>query len=145
MRAVHRVLPLACAALVLANASAAAAEPAPAMVFVANTGLEDVQTLTSSLRHAKAAKESGHLSKVVWMVYGRAVVALDPKVGAVPESVPKLAKEAADAGVELVVCGQALAKYGIAPEKMAIKARVVPNAITELAKLVAEGAVPIRY
>lgn len=144
------------AAAVLAVASPGVVHGAPAapmqaaakqasMVFVANTGLEDVQTLTSSLRHAIAAKKSGHLSKVVWMVYGRAIVVFDPKVKAVPDSMRKLAKEAADAGVEVVVCNEALKKYGIPADGLAIPARVVPNAITELAKLVSEGAAVLRY
>jgi hypothetical protein len=58
----------------LAAVSAPAADsdravPAPRgkLVFLLTTGLEDVQTMTASLRHAKIAKESGHLEDVVWL------------------------------------------------------------------------------
>lgn len=51
------------------------------LVFAATTGLEDLGTLSSSFRHARAAKEPGYLSDVVWLTYGRAVVSfdMDPK------------------------------------------------------------------
>lgn len=122
-------------------------KPAPQgkLVFVSTTGLEDIGTLSSSFRHAVAAKKSKHLSDVVWLSYGRAVVALDPTVKAVPESVRDHARQAKEAGVRLVVCGQALKKYDIDPKKLVPAAEVVPNGIDELARLVAEGYQIIRY
>jgi uncharacterized protein len=115
------------------------------LVFVATTGLEDIGTLSSSFRHAKAAKESGYLSEVVWLTYGRAVVALDPTVKAVPESVRKEAQEAKAAGVRLVACGNALEKFDIDPKKLQPQAEVVDNGVAELSRLVAEGYQVIRY
>ena len=115
------------------------------LVFVAMTGLEDVGTLSSSFRHAKAAIESGHLEDVVWLAYGRAIVALDPTVKAVPEDVRKHAEAARKAGVRLVACRQALKKYDIDEKKLVPPAEVTENAITELARLVAEGYQIIRY
>lgn len=133
--------------------AAFAAEPAPAkpahqgkLVFVAMTGLEDLGTLSSSFRHAATAKKSGHLSDVVWLSWGRAVVALDPTVKAVPESVREEARLAQEAGVRLVACGNALAKFDIDPKTVTPKGvAVVPNGVTELARLIAEGYEVIRY
>lgn len=121
------------------------AAPQGKLVFVSTTGLEDIGTLSSSFRHALAAKNSKHLSDVVWLSYGRAVVALDPTVSAVPASVRDHARKAKAAGVRLVACGQALRKYDIDPKKLDPMAEVVPNGIDELARLVAEGYQVIRY
>lgn len=148
-----RLVPLALAAafafLPTTLQAAPASKPAPTkqgkLVFVATTGLEDVGTLSSSFRHATNAKKSGHLSDVVWLTYGRGVVALDPTVKAVPESVRKYAREAKAAGVRLVACGQALKKFDIDPKRLEPAAEVVPNGIDELARLVADGYAVIRY
>lgn len=115
------------------------------LMFVATTGLEDVGTLSSSFRHAIAAKKSGHLEDVVWLSYGRAVVALDPTVTAVPDEVRRNAEAAQKAGVRLVACRQALKKYGIDEAKLVPRAEVADNAIVELSRLVADGYQLIRY
>lgn len=155
----NRNLLLVLAALVLAPLAAIAAAPSQApqatetrvparqgkLVFVATTGLEDLGTLSSSFRHAKNAKESGYLSDVVWLTYGRAVVALDPTVKAVPEGVRKEAQAAKAAGVRLVACGNALQKFDIDPKKLQPQAEVVDNGVAELSRLVAEGYQVIRY
>lgn len=153
MNRIHVVviaLMLALPTLAMAQASMPAAEkkePAQKgrLVFVSTTGLEDVGTLSSSLRHATAAKQSGYLSEVVWLSYGRAVVALDPTVKAVPEEIHKLAQAAKAAGVRLVACGNALDKFGIDPKKLTPQTEVVPNGVVELSRLVAEGYAVIRY
>lgn len=131
-------------------AAAPAAKPATPvrqgkLVFVSTTGLEDLGTLSSSLRHARTAKASGYLSDVVWLSYGRSIVALDPTVKAVPGEVRKLAQEARAAGVRLVACGNALEKFDIDPKALQPQAEVVPNGIDELSRLVAEGYQVIRY
>ncbi|MBN9682521.1 MULTISPECIES: DsrE family protein [unclassified Corallococcus] len=152
----NRNLLLVLAALVIIPLAAIAAAPsqspgkkAPAhqgkLVFVSTTGLEDIGTLSSSFRHAKTAKESGYLSDVVWLSYGRAVVALDPTVKAVPQAVREEAQAAKAAGVRLVACGNALAKFGIDPKKLQPEAEVVDNGVAELSRLVAEGYQVIRY
>lgn len=115
------------------------------LVFVATTGLEDIGTLSSSLRHAKAAMDSGLLSEVVWLTYGRGVVALDPSLSAVPDSVRAHAKAAKAAGVRLVACGSAIKKYGMNPKMLEPQAEVVENGIHELARLVNQGFQIIRY
>ena len=152
----NRNLLLVLAALVIVPLAAIAAGPSQAtekktparqgkLVFVATTGLEDIGTLSSSFRHAKTARESGYLSDVVWLTYGRAVVALDPTVKAVPEGVRKEAQAAKVAGVRLVACGTALAKFDIDPKKLQPEAEVVDNGVAELSRLVAEGYQVIRY
>ncbi len=135
------------AALPLAAQAAETAEPAKKgkLVFVATTGLEDIGTLSSSFRHALGATKSKHLSDVVWLAYGRSVVALDPSVSAVPESVRAHARAAKEGGVRMVACGQALKKFDIDPKMTSPQVEVVPNGIDELARLVAEGYQIIRY
>ncbi|MDQ3266236.1 MAG: DsrE family protein [Myxococcota bacterium] len=129
------------------GAPAAAVEPVKKgrLVFTVTTGLEDVQTLNSSFRHAQAALASGHLEKVIWLGYGRSAVVFDPTVKAVPDEVRKAAAAAKAAGVELVVCNNSLEKYGIDPGTLQPQARVVPNAMTELALLVSQGFEVISY
>jgi intracellular sulfur oxidation DsrE/DsrF family protein len=138
-------------AAALSPSAVAAAPPAAVpvaaggMVFVANAGLEDIGTLSSSLRHAKVAKESGHLEDVVWIVYGRAIVILDPTVKAVPQGLRDDVAAARAAGVRIVACGVALEKYGIDPARLEPQAEVVPNGINEVARLAAEGYALLRY
>lgn len=128
-----------------ARADAKAPTPRGKLVFVAMTGPEDVATLSSSFRHALAAKNSGHLEDVVWLSWGRAVSALDPKLEIVPAEVRAHAQAAWEGGVRLVACGQALRKWGIDPAALTPKAEVVPNGVDELARLVAQGYQVIRY
>lgn len=124
-----------------------AAVPAPKakLVFVAMTGLEDVGTLSSSLRHAIAAAKSPQYSEVVWLAYGRSIVVFDPTVKAVPSSIHELAREAKKAGVRLVGCESAMKKYDIDPKRLAFPAESVANAIDELGRLIADGFAVIRY
>ena len=140
---------LALGMLAFPLASMAADAPAPQrkakLLFVTTVGLEDIGTLSSSFRHALAAKKSGHVEDIVWLGYGRSVVALDPTVGAVPDSVRQHAAEAKAGGVRLVACAQALKKYDIDPARLQPKAEVVANAIDELGRLVAQGYQVINY
>jgi intracellular sulfur oxidation DsrE/DsrF family protein len=132
-------------ALALAAPAAEAPAPKGKLVFVAMTGPEDVATLSSSFRHALAAQKSGHLEDVVWLGWGRAVSALDPKLGIIPDDVRKQARAAKDGGVRLVACGQALQKWDIDLATLAPQAEVVPNGVDELARLVSLGYQVIRY
>lgn len=135
-------------ALLVAPAGVLADEaptPKGRLVFVAMTGPEDAATLSSSFRHALAAKKSGHLEEVVWLAWGRAVLALDPTVSAIPADIREQAKAAREGGVRLVACGQALKKWGIDPKTLEPAAEVVPNGVDELARLVSLGYEVIRY
>lgn len=133
----------------LASAAGPKSEPPPQkkgkLVFVTTTGLEDIGALGSSFKHAKIAQESGYLEKVAWLAYGRSVVVVDPTVKAVPDTIRSLAKEAKDSGVELIVCGNALSQFGIDAKTIEPQARVVPQGVVELARLVSEGYEVIRY
>ncbi len=143
-------LGLSAAAVWLPQAQAATpSTPAPVpkggMVFVANVGLEDVSSLSNALRHAKLAKESGYLKDVVLVIYGRAIVLLDPELKSVPANLREELNAARTAGVRIVACASALEKYGIDPAALASPAEVVPAGIVEVARLVSEGYAVIRY
>lgn len=144
---------LAIFALALAS-PALAAKPAPAptvvpaappgLVFAARTGLEDVQELTAAFRHARIAKETGVLSQVTVVVYGRAIVVFDPDVK-LPSDLATAIADARTAGVRLVACETALDKYGIPKESLVGKAETVPSGIGEIARLVAAGDEVMSY
>ncbi len=131
--------------LASAETPARPAGPKGKLVFVAMTGPEDLSTLSSSFRHALAAKRSGYLEDVVWLSWGRAVVALDPSLTSIPADVRNQAEAAQKGGVRLVACGQALKKWGIDPATLSPKAEVVSNGVDELARLISLGYEVIRY
>lgn len=150
----HRSLLLLLPLLGLA-APAVAAKPEPpadttrqaeaaGLVFALRTGLEDTLTLTSAFRHAKTAKESGHLANVTVVVYGRAIVAFDPDV-ALPADMKAAMDEARAAGVRIVACETALSKYGISKEAALAHGETVPNGMSEIARLVAAGHEVLSY
>jgi intracellular sulfur oxidation DsrE/DsrF family protein len=61
---------------------------------------------SSTLCHAKMAKESGYLEDVVLLVYGRAIMAFNGAVGtsARPQQIAAMARKAQHAGVRIVLC-----------------------------------------
>lgn len=141
---------LATAMVALAPLTADADDAAPAskkakLLFVTTTGPEDVSMLSSSFRHAAVAAKSAHTSDVVWLGYGRSVVVFDPTVSVLPASVKEQALAAQKAGVRLVVCAQALKKWGIDPGTLPEGVEVVANAIDELAKLAADDFEVLKY
>ena len=137
------------AVLFLFPMAAMAKDPPPSpkgkLVFVAMTGPEDAGTLSSSFRHALAAKKSGYLEDVVWLSWGRTVVALDSETSVLPKEVKEHAKAAQKGGVRLVACGQALKKWNVDRAKLEPKVEVVANGVDELARLVSLGYEVIRY
>lgn len=150
MKSVWMVLALVMSLGTAAFAQQAQTKDAPPakkgkLLIAARTGVEDVQELTASFHLAQVAAESGHLEKVVWIGYGRSVLAFDPNVKAVPDGVRKAMKDAQAAGVELVVCNTALGKYGIDPAKIEPKAKVVPKGMAEIARLISEGYEVMSY
>ena len=131
-----------------AGKAAAPAEEVKAktgLVFIANTGLEDVQTLSASLKHAKAAMESGQVDEVHWIVYGRATAILDPDLKTIPESLKADVEAARAAGVRLVACGNALDRNGLDRARLAFAVEVVDTGIGEVARLSALGYGLLRY
>lgn len=124
--------------------AAPAAAAAPGLVFVVRTGLEDAITLSSALRHAKVAKESGGVPEVTIVVYGRAIVIFNKNI-AMPEDIRAHLAAARAAGVRVVACKTALDKNGI-PEAMAAEqAEVVPQGIVEIARLAGLGHALLSY
>ncbi|MCA9614872.1 MAG: DsrE family protein, partial [Myxococcales bacterium] len=116
------------------------------LVFVANTGLEDAQTLSSVFRHAKAAADTGRLREVVVLVYGRAIAAFDGESSRRPPELLERIRDARDAGVRILLCANALASSGIARESVdPAPTEIVPHAIGTLVEYVARGAAVIRY
>jgi intracellular sulfur oxidation DsrE/DsrF family protein len=124
--------------------AAPAPQAAPGLVFVLRTGLEDAVTLSSALRHAKVAKESGAVAEVTVVVYGRAIVIFDKDVK-MPEDIGANLVAARAAGVRVVACKTALDKYGIPEAVAAEKAEVVAQGIVEIARLAALGHALLPY
>ena len=124
--------------------AAAAPKGAPGLVIVLRTGLEDVMTVSSALRHAKIAKESGAIPEVTVIVYGRAI-AIFNKDMKIPEEIRTNLTAARAAGVRVVACKTALEKNNI-PEAMAAEqAEVVPQGIVEIARLAGLGHALLTY
>lgn len=116
------------------------------MVFVLTTGLEDLQSVTMAIRHAKMAKASGYLDDSVLLVYGRAVQAFSKKITAKPPALAAAIKEAKEGGVRIVVCGEAIKRFDIPKDDLEPGvAEVVPNSIVTLAELVSKGYQIIKY
>lgn len=123
---------------------AAAPQAAPGLVIVLRTGLEDVMTLSSALRHAKIAKESGAIPEVTVIVYGRAIAIFNKNMK-IPEDIRANLAAARAAGVRVVACKTALDKNNI-PEAMAAEqAEVVPQGIVEIARLAGLGHALLTY
>jgi intracellular sulfur oxidation DsrE/DsrF family protein len=116
------------------------------MVFVLTTGLEDLQAVNMAIRHAGMAMKSGYLDDSVLLVYGRAVQAFSKGITAKPPQTATSIKEAKEAGVRILICGEALKRFDIPSEKLepGVDA-VVPNSIVTLAELVSRGYQVIRY
>ncbi|MEY3212944.1 MAG: hypothetical protein RIT28_3425 [Pseudomonadota bacterium] len=128
-----------------AATTAAEVKAKTGLVFIANTGLEDVQTLGASLKHAKTAMESGHVDEVHWIVYGRATAILDPDLKTIPESLKADVEAARAAGVRHVACGSALDRNGLDRARLAFPVEVVETGIGEVARLSALGYGLLRY
>ena len=116
------------------------------MVFVLTTGLEDIQAVNMAIRHAGMALKSGYLDDSVLLVYGRAVQAFSKDITARPPQTAAFIKEAKEAGVRILICGEALKRFDIPREKLepGVDA-VVPNSIVTLAELVSRGYQVIKY
>ncbi len=133
--------------LTLARPAAATPQPAgPKVVFVLTTGIENIQQMNLSLRHAKTVRESGYLADVVWIADDRGVEAVGGGPGARAPETATLAREAQNAGVRLIVCKSSLAQVGIPRERLdPVPDEMVPDGITRLAELVSQGYQVIRY
>ncbi len=116
------------------------------MVFALTSGLEDLQAVNMAIRHAGMAMKSGYLDDSVLLVYGRAVQAFSKEITAKPPQTATFIKEAKEAGVRILVCGEALKRFDIPKEKLEPGVgAVVPNSIVTLAELVSKGYQVIKY
>ncbi len=116
------------------------------LVVVLTSGLEDLQSVNMAIRHAGMAKKSGYLDDVVLLVYGRGVQALAREITAKPPQIGAALQEAKEAGVHILVCGEALKKFNIPREALEPGVEeVVPNAILTLSELVSKGYQILKY
>ena len=117
-----------------------------ALVFVLTTGLEDLQTMSSVFRHAKAAAEEARLREVAVLVYGRGVHAFDGDITGRPSGLAESIRAAMASGVKVLVCASAIERMGVARERLdPVPTEIVPNAITTLVDYVAQDAAVVRY
>lgn len=150
MRALLLSLPLLLAPVALAAPPPPAppAAPAPAaargLVFVLTTGVEDPMALGNAFRHARVAKESGHLAEITVVVYARGIQVFDTSIEATAAAHKEL-EAARAAGVRVVACENAISKWGIPREVVAAQAELVPQGIVEVARLVAAGHEVLSY
>lgn len=129
------------------KAPAPAVQPAPQgkLVFAVQTGPEDPSGVGGAIKHAKAALGSGYLSDVVLVFYGRAAMLFDAGNGAFSDDLRVKLAEARAAGVRVQVCAKSLERFGADPVKAAEQAEVVPGAILEISRYIAEGYEVMSY
>lgn len=153
MRALFLITSLVLAGCVpsIGHAQRAAHAEAPArseraLVFVLTTGLEDLQTMSSVFRHAKAAADQRRLHEVAVIVYGRGVHAFDGDITGRPPALAESIRAAMASGVKVLLCAQAIERMGVARERLdPVPTEIVPNAITTLVDYVAQDAAVVRY
>ncbi len=120
-------------------------KPHGKLAFVLTTAFDDTQMMNMMLQQARIAKESGYLEDVVVVAFGRGVMAFN-NIPARPPQTPQLIRAAQRAGVRFYVCGNALTKLGISPDRLDPKPdQIVPQGIVKLSELISDGYQVIRY
>ncbi len=116
------------------------------LVFVAMTGLEDLQTLGAVFRHAQTAAERHRTGEVVVLVYGRAVQAFDASIEMRPPALREGIASAMRAGVRILVCNVALTRMGVDAARLdPAPTAIVPNGMDTLLDYVVRDAAIISY
>lgn len=115
------------------------------ILLVAFTGVEDAARLAAPFHHAVLMKRSGAAGEVAVVVYGRAVAAVAPSVGAVPAAVRADLQEALKLGVKVYVCDHSLEMAGLSAGPLLSGVERVPSGAVKVAELVSEGFVPLQY
>ncbi len=116
------------------------------LLFVAMTGLEDVQRLQSVFMHAKVAADQHKLNDVSVLVYGRAAEVFNGAIKTRPAALLDAITAAQAAGVKVMVCNVALDRMGIDPAKaVPTPTQIVPNGMTTLVEYVLKDAAVISY
>lgn len=129
----------------LVGSGVVAEKPHGKIVFVGQSGPEDMMKLGAPCHHAVLMKKTGRLEDVAIVIYGRAVAALSTQVKAIPETPRAEVKAAHDAGVHTYVCETALEKAGISKEALVPGVEPVPQGAAKIAELVSQGFVPLQY
>ena len=118
------------------------------LVFMLTTGFEDLSEVRLCLDDIKAAKASGHLEDVIWLVRGRGVDALGRSEGVLtrPPVIVQLAREVKASGVRIIVSTEALQQQQIPVASLDPTATdLVDNTAMLMAELVSQGYQVIRY
>jgi intracellular sulfur oxidation DsrE/DsrF family protein len=123
-----------------------AVQPAPKgkLLLAVKTGPEDMSAVSSAIRHAKVALESGYISEVELVFYGRAGGLFDPDAKIYPDDIIAALAEVRAMGVKVYVCGHTLQRIGVDPARVD-RGEVVPAAIIEIARAVAAGFEVLNY
>jgi hypothetical protein len=118
------------------------------LVFMLTTGFEDLWEVRLCLEDLKAAKASGYLEDVIWLVRGRGVDALGSPQGALtrPAAIIQLAREVKASGVRVIVSTEALQQQQIPVASLDPTATdLVDNTGLLMTELVSQGYQVIRY
>ena len=118
------------------------------LVFMLTTGFEDLSEMRLCLEDIKAAKTSGYLEDVIWLVRGRGVDALGRPEGVLtrPPVIIQLAREVKASGVRIIVSTEALQQQQIPVAGLDPTATdLVDNTAMLMAELVSQGYQVIRY
>ena len=118
------------------------------LIFMLTTGFADLSEVRLCLEDIKAAKASGYLEDVIWLVRGRGVDALGGPEGALtrPSVIIQLAREVKASGVRIIVSTEALQQQQIPVASLDPTATdLVDNTAMLMAELVSQGYQVVRY
>ena len=118
------------------------------LVFMLTTGFEDLSEVRLCLEDIKAAKASGYLEDVIWLVRGRGVDALGRPEGVLtrPPVIIQLARDVKASGVRIIVSTEALQQQQIPVAGLDPTATdLVDNTAMLMTELVSQGYQVIRY
>jgi hypothetical protein len=122
--------------------------PSGKLVFMLTTGFEDLLEVRLCLRDIKAAKTSGYVEDVVWLVRGRGVDALGKPQGVLtrPADIVRLAREVKAAGVRIIASTDALKEQQISVVTLDPQPTdLVDDSATVMSELVSKSYQVIRY
>jgi intracellular sulfur oxidation DsrE/DsrF family protein len=123
-------------------------KPNGKLVFMLTTGFEDLWEVRLCLEDIKAAKASGYLEEVIWLVRGRGVDALGSAAGVLtrPPVIIQLAREVKASGVRVIVSTEALQQQQIPVASLDPTATdLVDNTAMLMVELESQGYQVIRY